>query len=1481
MSYTLPGPATDIHIPAGSDLATVMATQFPYFIVKNPCTITISGVPTACKIYDWLTLTGTPASPVWYAADGESYDALYSDIAKTNLTNDEYNTIVNARVELVNSTVYSYELPRRFLAKGSCNFQFTINPGYNAYDTNGSLYSLTSGPILWDATEQLFYVEGSVIDDMLVNTTESFYVNPVVNVSNQFQVKPSVGAEKHYVKFREPTYYKNLGMTIGTVLKDTPNKITAVEDFAFPISQLSLTDQIISGLDIQIRNNYSATYENKFFNHYVVLKGMVDSGDAKTLLPLTGTGTDSDAAHESEFIAALQHLTASDLGWVFQSALARVFNTAYENKYYKNLLAVAGIVTKSDPAVLHPLGATSDDIRAFSDAISLLSTGDISNGLFVQGGSVFSTAASSLPFTAFGGLCTTSVECNQSNPLLWVAVGINGQIAKSTDGSTWSAITTLPAGWGTSTIRKIKFAVSGDGTTSQWRIVGDDGKCAYSLDNTATWTMDPLTGLGWGTVAINDLEYVPGPSNGSSPGYWMIAGANGQVAYLHKEYATTSGDWVMSALPGADGVPVPLPPSAPESIPVGTEGVAAAWGTDTVRTVGYGNGVWLIGGGENNSGTNVSSLLARCTNLAGSPAWIFSYIGSDWNDYYVTDVKYGNGTWVVSGIHGKLAYSNNDAASWTAITLPDTWGTSDIYSISYEYGVWTITGASGKIATSTDGITWAMGSTPSSLSTVSIRASAHGNSASSGMEHILLGDTNEVAYSNSTVTSISTMTVLEAAASTSTILFDADLATWSGSDTADKIVLLTLQTKKDIECELVGIPLARIPSFTSNDALVLATSIQVTSYLQANRVFYPHLDPNFDLIPHVAGLTDAQIRARAGYPLYSEDPTLYYATATNEPATFKNANLHTIYICNSSGNYVDETNYSQIGISSFLNYTTAGSTTFSDSRQKSYAPKYATYKDWINDEGALLLANDQVEYSGIVTVSSTVLTSPPSVTFVNNIPALAAGYNSCVLTIMPTVITGTVASEDTPGFSNPAILNTEATGIYIPDGGYGMWKNFDHTTDTRLPWEADITAFKTPLTPLVNTHGSPVYLCNADGTFRLDEGVPVQMQAPKYITHQELVVNDGRIIEESSLNLSSATYTITDINTTSGVISFSSDLPLTFGETETEKYVRLHMLTLASFEASTTEPNASRMIYTLPQRKISTYAPDRVCYLNSAYPSYVENPSVYQGDAFINKNSANVYLCDSLGNYLDDAGSPTTLLDARSQPKMPTYYLCQDWYMAEEFLDGTINNPYWQYVLVQDKLDAKTGLWSQLAKLTRLKKSERGTQLVYQDITTEADAYLQIHTGLEYSESPTGLTTIPASYINYVAGRISMILLGNEQYDPVWRTEHGYLTIEEDFEKYGIAFVSNFTLSNISSATTITHATISGDLLSNYYTNTTKNFADPRDRKSSLVSISELGVFNTDDKLIAYGVFPPIIYDSVRHHLSLNLFIKQGEIPPS
>jgi hypothetical protein len=71
---------------------------------------------------------------------------------------------------------------------------------------------------------------------------------------------------------------------------------------------------------------------------------------------------------------------------------------------------------------------------------------------------------------------------------------------------------------------------------------------------------------------------------------------------------------------------------------------------------------------------------------------------------------------------------------------------------------------------------------------------------------------------------------------------------------------------------------------------------------------------------------------------------------------------------------------------------------------------------------------------------------------------------------------------------------------------------------------------------------------------------------------------------------------------------------------------------------------------------------------------------------------------------------------------------------------------------------------------------------------------------------------------------------------------------------------------------------ILSDIKVTYITNTTQNLADTSDHESAIVAITEMGLYNGSGDLILYSRFPPIIYDSMKNHLSFNIYIKKTPI---
>ena len=94
---------------------------------------------------------------------------------------------------------------------------------------------------------------------------------------------------------------------------------------------------------------------------------------------------------------------------------------------------------------------------------------------------------------------------------------------------------------------------------------------------------------------------------------------------------------------------------------------------------------------------------------------------------------------------------------------------------------------------------------------------------------------------------------------------------------------------------------------------------------------------------------------------------------------------------------------------------------------------------------------------------------------------------------------------------------------------------------------------------------------------------------------------------------------------------------------------------------------------------------------------------------------------------------------------------------------------------------------------------------------------------------------------------------------------------DPDFKAYDAGASSN------SMDTRVRGIDYSDSMYLRYVINTTKNFADMNDLNSQFVGITEAGIYNTEDKLIAYAHFPPVIYDSYVNHLAINWYISDTD----
>jgi len=75
-------------------------------------------------------------------------------------------------------------------------------------------------------------------------------------------------------------------------------------------------------------------------------------------------------------------------------------------------------------------------------------------------------------------------------------------------------------------------------------------------------------------------------------------------------------------------------------------------------------------------------------------------------DYAIYDIAYGNGTFVVGGYDGKMAYSTDDGKTWIAVDVSGIFGSNSIEAIAFGGGTFVAGDRRGKMAYSTNGVAW-------------------------------------------------------------------------------------------------------------------------------------------------------------------------------------------------------------------------------------------------------------------------------------------------------------------------------------------------------------------------------------------------------------------------------------------------------------------------------------------------------------------------------------------------------------------------------------------------------------------------------------------------------------------------------------------------------------------------------------------------------------------------------------------------------
>ena len=280
----------------------------------------------------------------------------------------------------------------------------------------------------------------------------------------------------------------------------------------------------------------------------------------------------------------------------------------------------------------------------------------------------------------------------------WVALGGNfsttyiGYVTRSSDdGVTWTAVpsSSLPGG---------PQFIGGTFAAGALTAVGPVGRIARSTDAGATWQ----------NIYTGGLTF-PGEIFAAATGTagTLVAGQVGQVYFS----ANHESGWARANL-GQDSTVIP--------------------GSTRVYGAVQGAGSYVLVGGNDNTTAGAGKGYIFTSNLSGGAS------GSTWTrididgPHFLAAVAYDSvsGRFVTAGAGNKIYYAKNPALSsgtdaWTAVDKPGG-STAAVRAATAAGGRFMLTGDNGAVFTSTDGITWTLGSAGVSVSLEAVAGNGAG-----------------------------------------------------------------------------------------------------------------------------------------------------------------------------------------------------------------------------------------------------------------------------------------------------------------------------------------------------------------------------------------------------------------------------------------------------------------------------------------------------------------------------------------------------------------------------------------------------------------------------------------------------------------------------------------------------------------------------------------------------------------------------------
>lgn len=143
------------------------------------------------------------------------------------------------------------------------------------------------------------------------------------------------------------------------------------------------------------------------------------------------------------------------------------------------------------------------------------------------------------------------------------------------------------------------------------------------------------------------------------------------------------------------------------------------FGTTSIRSIAYGNGLWIAGGDLGQIRTSTNAITWTTATSFGVPP---IFVGSGQYADTVRSIDYGQGFFIAAGNSGNI-FRSTDSISWTSVTTIS--GNPNINEIAYGNGLWVGVGYGGLAIRSTNGITWT--TQTSNFGSVRINSVAYGS----------------------------------------------------------------------------------------------------------------------------------------------------------------------------------------------------------------------------------------------------------------------------------------------------------------------------------------------------------------------------------------------------------------------------------------------------------------------------------------------------------------------------------------------------------------------------------------------------------------------------------------------------------------------------------------------------------------------------------------------------------------------------------